>query len=311
VASNDPVGIDSLKSTQPGSWVVGDLGICPVGGSLCHQGGPKTTTTSKLNDHGPTPGGAKNCKRCRFFITGPAFLPGLVAHFNATGVKFLEAADRLRARQDDVRKLEDEQMTADREGKQYPRISELDLAYERFTQCTMELDQIAHNAHAAYALVLRCRSLLKKKPAGRGNAKEVSLVLAGDMNDLDVAVRVTTDFELWNAVCQVANIYPNEESTVANLKRARIVDAMLARNGRRPVFATLSEEEALAVGNEYTNFLIARAGYADTLALIEGKKLLTDCGIAKEADELLECRIGAPVELTRIIESPTAPKQIA
>src|ERR1017187_8066650 len=97
---------------------------------------------------------------------------------------------------------------------------------------------------------------------------------------------------------------------MANLRRARIVDAMLARDGRRPVFAALSEEETLAVGNEFINFLFARVGWKDALALMEGKKLLSACGIAKEADELLEHRIGASVELSKFIESPAAPNQI-
>lgn len=307
--SNDADGLVSLKGTQPGSWVVGDLGICPVGCSMCHKGGPKTSSTGRINDHAPTPGGSGNCVRCRFFVTGPAFLGGLVAHFNANTVKLMDCAARFRARQSEIQKLEDAQLEAERESRNFSQLADLNLAYERLSQCSMELDEIAHNSHATYALVERCRGLLKQKQE-QGSGMELSLVLAGQLTDLDVAVRTTTDFEVFNAVCQVAKIYPNEESSIANLKRSRIIDGMLALNGRRPVFALLSETEALAVGNEYTSFLLARAGRENTLAVMEGKKLLRDCGIADEADRLLEDRTGAPVHLSNVIKIPTTQKQL-
>ncbi len=310
VATNGPDGLEALKGTQPGSWVIGDRGICPVGCALCHKGGPKTTGNSTDNDNGPVPGGPKNCMRCRFFVTGPAFLVGLVAHFNGNGVQMLEAAKHFRARQKEINELEDEQIAAERQGKAFRRLDQLDLAYERMTQCAMELDQIAHNSHATYALVERCRVLLKKKRSEPTEGHEVSLVLAGKLSDLDVAVRETTDFDLFNAVCQVARIYPSQASTLASFKRAKIVDTMLALNGRKPVFATLSEEETIAVGNELTNLLLARVGRADTLALMEGKKLLSACGMSEEMDALLEQRLGKPLTLQALKNHAGAVTQI-
>lgn len=92
----------------------------------------------------------------------------------------------------------------------------------------------------------------------------------GDVDDLDVALTECSDFELYNAVCQMAAIYPNDSPVLPTLRRGRLLDAMLSRNGRRPVFATLSEEEALAIGNEFVNLLMARLGRAETVDLIEG-----------------------------------------
>ncbi len=92
VVSNDAAGSSALQQSAPGSWVVGDIGICPVGGSLCHQGGPILNSAKSKPQYAPVPGGAKNCAKCRFFITGPAFLGGLVAHFNSVGVALTAAA---------------------------------------------------------------------------------------------------------------------------------------------------------------------------------------------------------------------------
>ena len=107
VASNDASGLTALHENTPGSWVVSDKGICPVGGARCQLGGPKLSSNPQLSDYAPTPGGPRNCVRCRFFITGPAFLGGLVAHFNAVGVRLAAAADRFRTREAGIRRLED------------------------------------------------------------------------------------------------------------------------------------------------------------------------------------------------------------
>jgi hypothetical protein len=72
---------------------------------------------------------------------------------------------------------------------------------------------------------------------------------------------------------------------------------MLSRNGRRPVFATLSEEEALAVGNEFVTLLIARIGRAETVDLIEGRRMLESTGIEEEVDRLIAGRPETPVRL--------------
>ncbi|NIA52685.1 hypothetical protein HAV22_03310 [Massilia sp. TW-1] len=76
------------------------------------------------------------------------------------------------------------------------------------------------------------------------------------------------NFELYNAVCQVAAVYPNDSPVVSTLRRGRLLDVMLSHNGRGRVFATLSEDEAIAVGNEFVNLLMARMGRAEMVDLI-------------------------------------------
>jgi Ni2+-binding GTPase involved in maturation of urease and hydrogenase len=115
------------------------------------------------DEHGPAPGEAKNCVRCRFFITGPAFLAGLVAHFNAIIDKLQEASQRYRVLQGDIKRLADEQIAAEQQGKPFAQVSERDLAHERLAQCAMEVDHLAQDGHATYALVERCRALLNQK----------------------------------------------------------------------------------------------------------------------------------------------------
>jgi hypothetical protein len=309
VASNDASGVTALHQNSPGSWVVSDKGICPVGGSLCNKGGPKLTSNIQLADYAPTPGGPRNCVRCRFFITGPAFLGGLVAHFNAIGVQLLAASERFRAKEAAIRKLEDELTAMEAQGISPPRLAELHAAYDHHERDMLEVDELSHNLHAVYRLTERCRAIIAKTKESPANG-QVNLVLAGDQADLEAAIEMTTDFELMNSVCQVAKVYPGNDSTLANLRRARILDAMLARNGRRPVFSALSEDEALAVGNEFVNLLIRRLGHADTIALVEGKRMLDSTGITREVETFLEHQTGEPFELASPIVTGRARRLI-
>jgi hypothetical protein len=305
VASNDASGVMALHENSPGSWIVSDTGICPVGGALCNKGGPKLTSNVQLSDYAPTPGGPRNCVRCRFFITGPAFLGGLVAHFNAIGVQLLAASERFRAKEAAIHKLEDELTTMEAQRVSPSCMAELHAAYDHRERDMLEVDELSHNLHAVYRLTERCRAIIAKAKESPANG-HVNLVLAGDQADLEAAIEMTTDFELMNSVCQVAKVYPGNDSTLANLRRARILDAMLARNGRRPVFSALSEDEALAVGNEFVNLLIMRLGHLDTIALVEGKRMLDSTGITREVEKFLERQTGEPFELASPIVASSA-----
>ena len=92
---------DALKAcqqqTSAAGFVIDDKGICPVAGGLCDIGGeqhPDATEGTFL--HSPVPGypQERNCVQCRFFITGPGFLPGLLARFNDSSYQATECAER-------------------------------------------------------------------------------------------------------------------------------------------------------------------------------------------------------------------------
>lgn len=293
VVTNDAAALDALDANEQSGWAVGDIGICPVGMGRCHIGGPCIKGDKVKTAFAPVPGGPKNCVRCRFFITGPAFLGGLVAKFNSTGVLLMEASERLRKIEAEICGMEDR---AEQE-----ELRHLGRAYDRRDRVLDEVDTIAYNWHACFSLVQRCKAALKT-----ANGNGVSLVLAGNAGDLDAALTECSDFELYNAVCQVAAVYPNDSPVLPTLRRGRLLDAMLSRNGRRPVFATLSEEEALAVGNEFVTLLMARIGRAETVDLIEGRRMLESTGIEEDVDRLIAGQAEAPVRLASKIPPAAA-----
>ncbi len=87
-----------------------------------------------------------------------------------------------------------------------------------------------HGTHV-YRLIERCKAAISAVAADDG--KRFSLVLAGGLADLQVALSECTEFELYNAVCQRANVYPSENALLSNLRRGRLLDALLSRSGRR------------------------------------------------------------------------------
>ncbi|WDH25655.1 VPA1269 family protein [Pseudomonas chlororaphis] len=277
VITNDTSALSALDHNEPSGWVVGDLGICPVGMGRCDVGGPARSNATKTKSYLPVPGGAKNCVRCRFFVTGPAFLGGLVSKFNATGVLLTEASERLRKLEGQICAIEDEE---DHQNSK----EDLGRLYARRDSILDDVDSIAHNWHATYALIERSKAALRTSTPEKG----LNLVLSGSMGDLETALSESTDFDLYNSVCQSATVYPQDGATLANLRRGRLLDAMLSQSGRRPVFASLSEDEALAVGNEFVNLLVARVGHADANALIEGRRMLEAAGVTADIDQFLE-----------------------
>lgn len=135
-------------------------------------------------------------------------------------------------------------------------MDDLNAAHDQHHRGMREVDDLAHNLHAVYRLTERCRAVVEE--AKNRPSDGLSLVLVGDKTDFEAGIELTTDFQLMNSVCQAARVYPGHDPTLANLRPARILDAMLARNGCRLGFSALTEDEALAVGNELVNLLIRR-----------------------------------------------------
>ena len=83
LVSEHGAAFSALEDEIPGFWIWFADGICPNGMTKCMEGGPTPTNPSK-GLHGPVEGGARNCPMCRFWLTGPRFVPGQMIMANAT-----------------------------------------------------------------------------------------------------------------------------------------------------------------------------------------------------------------------------------
>jgi hypothetical protein len=231
------------------------------------------------------PGGAQNCVRCRFFITGPCFLVGLSAYFDDIGFRYRLASRKYVEASNDFDRLDHERRRALAAGVPFTRHNELETLSSNLDQRTREVDEIALTWHATYNLIQQCIAVLRN-PEIKDDSTKTALITVGGDTDLDYILELDEhgerEFELLDKLCQSAVFFKSLDATVPNLKRMRRFDAMLMRSGYEAVFVELSEEEALAAGNEFSRFLYSRYGREETNKLLNGQRALKGLGIDAE-----------------------------
>lgn len=275
---NDPSALAAADRGDTAAWLMLDTGICPVGATRCHDGGPLVAKRV----HGPVPGGARNCARCRFHITGPAFLGGLVAKFNTKSLERDSARREYEPARTGLRQLEDERVEVETKGGSFDQ-GAIERARDRLDRAEVRLASVCETMQALYVLVLRCRDAMSK------NAGGLNLLAVGSETDLRVAIRATSDIDLADRVCQVADIYPSLETADASMRRARAIDRMAMRHGRAPVMLPLSEEEALRAGNEMLRLMERQFGRERSIEIVAGDGI--EEGAARVLDDWKSSRL--------------------
>lgn len=282
-AYNSEEGLLAAKSTQSSLWAPMAGGICPNGATLCHTGGPTLNEGKHIN--APVPGGPKNCPLCRYFVTGPAFLGGLVAAFNQTGGQIRELFGHLEEGQAKRRALVAEHGTNPIDQKTSAELVTLDEAVQS-TQS--KIDVLSQTWISQLRLIQKIEKILESPPTGE---HKNALVLNGQLGDLRVSLEESTEFEMWDRICQSSIFYPNVDARLPAIRRGRLFDAMLKRNGRTPVFATLTDRQLVVVGNEAANFLRSIIGAPSTEDVLAGRQALEDLGIGREFEDFVQQRV--------------------
>ena len=291
VAHTSPAALEALTTGAPTSWVIRDHGICPVGCARCHEGGEPIVDTKAYQKWGPVPGGASNCVRCRFFITGPAFLLGLQAYFDSIGYKLKESSERYQTAKAKFEALEAAYVAKQGSGAPVTKqeAQQLTIASSHFDQRTTEVDNLAHAWHATYRLIQQCLHIIRATKAKTDSGSpRYALVAAGGLANVEAVLEQSSEFEQVDRICQSAVFFEGIDSTTTNLKRMRAFDAMLKRNGLNPVFIDLDEQAALEAGNQMAAFMYARFGRDSTNALMVGKETLRRLGVEAEMTQQLE-----------------------
>lgn len=262
------------------AFVFDDKGICPNGATLCDVGGELNQDRPSVGVYAPVPGfpQERNCVCCRFFLTGPAFLPGLIAHFNTVSEKTHRQSDRYGSLQDKLTYLEDEQRAAERENQPFARLRELDALNKQAESEALILNKYMNDLQATNHLIQRSIQIAEDKTTGG-----VKLVAKGSMTDLQVGfIESQSVLHQLEVVCENAVIYPDIDPGFANIRRAQMLDAMLRYNGMEPVMMYLEEDEQLLVGNAVMQLIQARTGSIQgALPYAECRIKLEEIGIAK------------------------------
>ena len=300
-AVNDTAAYDAVLNAQKSkaSIVMSDKGICPKGCFGCDTGGTYVNDDTDKVTYGPVQGyPAHNCVRCRWFITGPAFLPGLVNHFNVLSYEMSETSKRVIRYQNETEELENSKYEAEQYGAIFEQYEEL-LKYEQLLQQELQKgDDIANNLNATLRLIDKCQKI--SKSGNDNDSSSTQLVPVGTIQDVGFLLESEAD-EMYQlqAICNGAELFPETDASKALLKRSQIIDMTLLFNKKQPVMFTLSEEEQLLAGNQFMRLLIKRAGsLKEAIPYAIGRKKLEEIGIHNEFEkELKIMRYDAPLKL--------------
>ncbi|MFM0721698.1 VPA1269 family protein [Paraburkholderia strydomiana] len=278
VAFHHPSALDAAASGTGVGLLVMDHGLCPAAAKRCHEGLAVLDVDSGVTRYQAVPGGATNCSRCRFFMTGPAFLFGMEAHVNDLAYRLKKASFTFESAQEKFDVLADAHAAALSGGEPFHRQRELEIAETSLEAATAEVDSIALSLQSAYALTEQCIRIAAQESGDR-----LSLVVAGGIGQLEAVLSETHEFEQLHRICTNATLYDglNINWRQPNLERARLFDRMLRNSGHAPRFSLLDDSDALRVANAMGHFLYARLDANTVHALVDGRTTLRALGLEK------------------------------
>lgn len=293
---NDDIAKQYASDVAQEFWRTMDYGVCPAGGGLCHIGGEQIGGNARDGyAYGPVRGGSKNCTSCRFFLTGPAKLGGLNARYHALQLEVVIAGERLRDAEEASRKLliatasDATPATPTRILATSRRQARADAAIEEATEAVVTKSLMLNSTLLLHE---RCKKVLPSTDStnaqtGDGQESRLPMIAVGTLQDLQFALTQCTEFDLWSRICEESEVYFGNDATNAAMRRALRFDKILAESDRPALFAYLSRDQLISVGNQYGRWLRTTLGEADARAVVEGRQTLAELGLLDESDAFL------------------------
>lgn len=281
---NHESGIEELAATSGAGLVVMDHGFCPMAQRRCSDGLASEEGGLGNLSFGAVPGGPANCVRCRFFISGPAFLVGLQAHFNALSYRAKLNAEKYQRAQARLDELTNLRAIALEENKAFDKSRELQIAEPALERATAEANDTVLSMHAVYRLIEQCLAIAEEKK----DQSPSSLSLVVDRNGggtIKAMLEETHSFEQLHRICETAEFFESlpVDSRLPNLERMRCYDKMLAEAGLPSEFCFINDDRAaLRVANEMGRFLYARLKKSEVGDLVDGRITLAALGFKSE-----------------------------
>ena len=290
---------------SPAGWMVMVDGLCLVGGNTseveasgCHNGGPNVGSES-VPKYAPVPGGARNCPRCRWFITLPAYLPQLAARWNNVMYHCTEAKHQVVVAEKRFRELDNVRAELLFEDKPFDQKKEYIEAERQREQAIVKFDNLTMTVAAVTRLMQQCRHALKR---GDGTA----LIANGGIAEFEFAIEeVDSELLQLSGVCEGSILYPDLDPGKAVLRQSQILDAALMRDDMKPAFLLLTEEEQKLAASAAMRHLAEQMN-PDNPALGRYEVIsLIDAGAS------LRERLGSAVdEALRVAKADTLPRHV-
>jgi len=273
-----------------------NLGLCAKGGMECDNGGIIVDEDTGAVTYGAVPGypQQKNCVRCRWFLTGPAFLQALVHHWNLLHFNLGDSGHRYLEMSTEIAELESAMLDCQRLKVPFEYEARLENLRHSLAVIYDGNEKLAADSLATMKLIVRCKHIIDM--AKEPNA-EVVLVAVGGMDEVAINVRECNELEQVLTTALGSTIYVDEDAHKAVLKAGNAFDRMLVMNGKDPMFFKLSEKELPSVVSHMTRLLQAHAGsIGRAVPFVEGVARLSTLGLVGDTDEILRlASAGTPV----------------
>lgn len=269
---------DSLGADWPSAaYQVTSLGICPMGGAGCNEGGELLVERTAEMTYAPVAAGylgTRNCPRCRFFITGPAFLGGLQAIANEVMLEINVLRTEYHELEQEMQALEDERYDVESAGYPFKNANKLKKVTASYEEKAKKLDVLLCDFQNLYRLILQSIELLNKDDSGKNQ-----LIVSEQYVEIGMQLsEQQSDFRLLAEVCSNSEIYTSSSASRALPLLSQMLDKLADTNGIAPSMFRLTEKQQLKAANQIVSLIMQRADNDWNVAdrLINGSIMLED-----------------------------------
>ena len=263
------------------------IGICPMGGGACDEGGDLLLERSSEKVFSPVPNGylgARNCPRCRFFISGPAFLGGLSAISNEVILEINTSRKEYHELENQIQELEDQRFDLESAGLPFKKHYKLKQMTAAFEEKAKKLDVLATDFQHLYRYISQSTKLLNSNESGKKQ-----LIVSDRYIEIEMLLEEQrTEFRLLAEVCSNAEIYSSSSCSRALPLLTQMLDRVVAVNGLSPSMFRLTEEQQLKAANQVVKLIMESVQYNWHTAdqLINGQLMLEELGIKPEIAQI-------------------------
>ncbi len=234
-------------------WLEMVDGICVAGGNSgpvagdyhvpgCHNGGSRVGTSNGFF-YGPTPGGVRNCSRCRWKCAGKKHLAPLQATYNNKNFHRHKASAEAVETERRRFALEEIKAQAEAEGHLFVQFEELRQVERRHLAAMHRMENLAADMIAIHRTIEKVLAL----PDKRGT---LSLVSGIETKTLEVMVEnVDSQTLVLAEVVEDIELWPDLDAGTAVFELSRLLDVAFEREGQPLKIAHLSNEEQLVSTN--------------------------------------------------------------
>ncbi|EKN4581188.1 hypothetical protein PXQ17_001556 [Vibrio parahaemolyticus] len=251
-----------------------DCGMCPVANGRCDEGGPPINPGSKTLIYSR----AKSCYQCRFFVTGPAFMGGLLAKFNEINVAKKRASNRIESLGNKKKRTRLKRKQAEDQQKPTDNIKlDLEQINTAIDAEQVKFYSISADQGAIFRKVLSCIHKINDATSDEKDTNGVALILNRDEAEVGISLDESSDFRMLAEVCEDAQIYDSIDDSEAVIQREKFLDTMLKENGFDAIFFQLDEDQSRYIGNQMQKLLLNRLkSWKSVDNLIYGDMRLSD-----------------------------------